>query len=66
MKTVRLIMGISREKGIEAIHFTAEPFNMSSFIAFIKKIKTYSAKMPVLFLDNVGYHKTESVRAVMR
>ena len=66
MKTVRAIVGISREKGVEAVHFTAEPFNSESFCAFLDKIKTYSGRMPVLFMDNVGYHRTKKVQKHMK
>ena len=59
IKPVRLNLGVSKSKGVEASHFIPGTFNSNEFGIFLRKLKIKSGAKPVLFADNVAFHKSK-------
>lgn len=53
---VKLILGVSKEEGIEAFHFVDIHFNMENYSEFLRKIKVSPYRNHIIFCDIASYH----------
>ena len=60
-KVVKLILGVSKQRGIEAFHFVEDRLNSLAFITFLKKIQLTHGPRLVCFLDNASWHRSNEV-----
>ena len=62
-----VIAGVSEEKGTEHIFIYDGPINQDHFKGFLRKLQRLNNKRKLaLFMDNLGSHKTDSVKALYR
>ena len=65
IKPVRLILGVSKQRGVEVAHFVDGTFDSNSFGVFLRKIKKDKGLNPLVFLDNASYHRSQDTRRVL-
>jgi hypothetical protein len=56
MDVIRLIMGVSAERGVELTHYVTRPVNSDPFIDFLNRIDHSRTKPCYVFMDNASYH----------
>ena len=55
-------MGVSKQRGIEAIHYVKENFNSINYLEFLSKIDR-TGGAPLIFADNAPWHTGNRARA---
>ena len=66
MQVVKLILGISKERGVEAAHICSNKLDGGEVIAWLNKLKLGRGPRPVLFMDNASWHKSQEVKEVLK
>lgn len=64
--TVRLILGISKERGVEAAYFHDGWVDSKKFIIFLKMIEKREGDWPIIFADNASWHTSNETTTAAR
>ena len=62
MPVVRIIMGISEQRGIEVERFIDRPAGQHNFGDFLRQIDNHVSKPAYIFMDNASWHTCSATR----
>ena len=61
IKVVKLILGISKERWIEASYLVDGKLDSGAMIHWLNKIDSKKGIKPVVLMDNASYHRSNAV-----